>query len=609
MSWKEGDELILNTHWGSSKLGKVIAKYFGDEHFPVEWGDKPLYPWIFPSVEEEKKLFWMRSDAHHPLILTPLQEDVFTCWEQRIVENPGRSALWYFDRYWPPNGMAWLIRRGPGGRCYHAIIPPPDDMVPAREKFYNMVIGAYADHAVEIWERLREKSKKNLEYIDSVDFDKLTLAEAMLVFQDMLDIHSEHWNYHWYVNVSYYAMLATFNEKWKAILKEDVDERIAGDLSISTKDANWERLKGIYELKEKIKKSPLLTEIFKKPIPPLQVIEELEKTEEGKAFFNEIKVFLKKYGWMSPYVHQLQVESFYERPEYFIEMLRFYYVTDFDYDKSLKEAEEKVEKAKRDFLAKVESKNLSPEEKEEILKWYERVLKMAPINPDHHYYYDQGTQTRLGYVCRQVGKKLVEAGVLEDPSDVFYLRYYELKTIAADPKAFDAKKLTKERKKQLEEEYRKVPYLGWFGTATEWAMTKEFWRLYWGWDVNRVKEFEELRQVIEGKKPPPKVLKGIPTGTPVAEGPAKIVLTADDFKKVEQGDVAIAIMTSPAWGPVLPRLKGLVTDSGTAMAHPAIISRAWGIACVVGTRIATQVIKDGQIVRVNGMDGTVEIKS
>jgi pyruvate,water dikinase len=68
-------------------------------------------------------------------------------------------------------------------------------------------------------------------------------------------------------------------------------------------------------------------------------------------------------------------------------------------------------------------------------------------------------------------------------------------------------------------------------------------------------------------------------------------------------------MTSPAWGPVLPRLKGLVTDSGTAMAHPAIISRAWGIACVVGTRIATQVIKDGQIVRVNGMDGTVEIKS
>jgi len=606
MSWKEGEELTLKTVWGTSKLGKVLAVFLGDEHFPIDWGDKPLYPWIFPSVEEEKKLFYMRSDAHHPLIWTPLQEDVFTCWDQHIVENPGRSALWYFDRYWPPNGMAWIVRRA-GARCYHAILPPPDDMVPAREKFYNMVIGAYADHAVEIWNRLREKSKKNLEYLDSIDWDKLTMAEAMIVFQDALDIHAEHWNYHWYVNVSYYAMLATFNAKWQEILGEAPDERIAGDLSISLQDANWDRLKGIYELKEKIKKSPTLSAIFKKPIPGSQILEELKKTDEGKAFLDEVMKFLKVYGWMSPYVHQLQVESFYERPEFFMDQLKFYYMTDFNYDKAHAEAAEKVEKAKRDFLKKVEEKKLPPDKKEEIMKWYNRVLIMAPINPDHHFYYDQGSQTRLGYVIRQIGKKFVEAGILDDPSDIFYLRYYEVKTLAADPKAFDAKKVAKERRKKLEEEYRKVPYLGWFGTATEWSMTKEFWRNYWGWDIERVKEFEKIREVIEGKRAPPKIIKGIPTGTPVAEGPAKIVLSAADFKKVEQGDVAIAIMTSPAWGPLLPRLKGLVTDSGTAMAHPAIISRAWGIACVVGTRIGTQIIKDGQRVRVNGMDGTVEI--
>ncbi|MEM2914305.1 MAG: PEP-utilizing enzyme, partial [Candidatus Bathyarchaeia archaeon] len=578
--------------WGTSKLGKALAVFLGDESFPVEWGDKPLYPWIFPSVEEEKKLFYMRSDAHHPLIWTPLQEDVFTCWEQHIVENPGRSALWYFDRYWPPNGMAWIVRRA-GGRCYHAILPPPDHMVPAREKFYNTVIGAYADHAVEIWDRLREKSKKNLEYLDSVEWDKLSIPEAMIVFQDALDIHSEHWNYHWYVNVSYYAMLAMFNEKWKEILKEPVDERIAGDLSISLQDANWDRLKGIYELKEEIKKSSKLSNIFKKPISSTQMIEELKKTDEGKKFFDRVMKFLKTYGWMSPYVHQLQVESFYERPEYFMEQLKFYYETDFNYARAHEDAAKTVEKAKKDFLEKVEKKKLPAKEKEEILKWYERVLKMASINPDHHFYYDQGSQTRLGYICRELGKKLVHAGILEDPSDVFYLRYYELKTIVADSKAFDAKKLTKERRRKLEAEYRKTPYLGWFGTATEWAMTKEFWRNYWGWDINRVKEFEQIREVIVGKRAPPKLIKGIPTGTPVAEGPAKIVLTADDFKKVEKGDVAIAIMTSPAWGPLLPRLKGLVTDSGTAMAHPAIISRAWGIACVVGTRMGTLVIKDG----------------
>ena len=606
MSWKEGDELVLRTHYGTSKLGKVHAVFLGDENFPIEWGDKPLYPWLFPSVEEEKKLFYMRSDAHHPLIFTPLQEDVFTCWDQYRIDTPGRSAIWYFDRYWPDNGFAWVVRRA-GARCYHAIVPPPDNMVEARGKYYNMVIGAYADHAVEIWERLREKSRKNLEYIDSLDFDKMSIAEMMLVMQDMLDIHAEHWNYHWYVNVSYYAMLATFREKWKAILKSEPDERILGDLSISLQDANWDRLKGIYELKEKIKKSPTLSEVFKKPLPGAQLLKELQKTDEGKAFMDEIMKFLKVFGWMSPYVHQLQVESFYEKPEYFLDMLRFYYITDFDYEKERQTAVQKVEKAKKDFLELVEKANLSPEEKEEIMKWYQRVLTMAPINPDHHFYYDQGTQTRLGHVFRQIGKKFVEMGLLEDPSDIFYLRIDEIKTLAADPKAFDSKKVAKERRKKLEEEYRKVPYLGWFGTATEWALTKEFWRLYWGWDVERVKEFEKLKQVILGKAPPPKVLKGIPTGTPIAEGTVKIVLTADDFKKVEKGDVAVAIMTSPAWGPVLPRLAGLVTDSGTAMAHPAIISRAWGIACVVGTRVATQVLKDGMKVRVNGMDGTVEI--
>jgi pyruvate,water dikinase len=390
------------------------------------------------------------------------------------------------------------------------------------------------------------------------------------------------------------------------MFKEPVDDRILGDLSISLKDANWDRLKGTYQLKETVKKSRTVSRIFEKPIPGAQIKEELEKTSEGREFLTSVMKFLKTYGWMSPYVHQLQIESFYEKPEYYLDQLRFYIVTDFDYDKSLKEAAEKVEIAKRDFLKKTE--NLSSTDKAEMMKWFNRVLGMASINPDHHFYYDQGTQTRLGYVCRQLGKKLVEAGVLEDPGDIFYLHYYEVKTVAADPKAFDAKKLTAERRRKLEDEYRKTPYLGWFGTATDWSMTKEFWGPnYWGWSKDRIDEFVQVRDVIEGKRAPPKTIKGIGTGTPVAEGTARIVLSADDFAKVQYGDVAVAIMTSPAWGPLLPRLKGLVTDSGTTMAHPAIISRTWGIGCVVGTRVGTQVIKDGQRVKVNGMDGTVEL--
>jgi pyruvate,water dikinase len=66
-------------------------------------------------------------------------------------------------------------------------------------------------------------------------------------------------------------------------------------------------------------------------------------------------------------------------------------------------------------------------------------------------------------------------------------------------------------------------------------------------------------------------------------------------------------MTSPSWVVLFTKIAGLVTDSGGALSHPAVVSREFGIPAVVGTRLATQKIKTGQRVRVNGAAGTVEV--
>jgi pyruvate,water dikinase len=66
-------------------------------------------------------------------------------------------------------------------------------------------------------------------------------------------------------------------------------------------------------------------------------------------------------------------------------------------------------------------------------------------------------------------------------------------------------------------------------------------------------------------------------------------------------------MTSPAWVVLFTKIGGLVTDSGGALSHPAVVSREFGIPAVVGTRTATQAIKTGQRVRLNGASGLVEI--
>ena len=66
-------------------------------------------------------------------------------------------------------------------------------------------------------------------------------------------------------------------------------------------------------------------------------------------------------------------------------------------------------------------------------------------------------------------------------------------------------------------------------------------------------------------------------------------------------------MTSPSWVVLFTKIGALVTDSGGALSHPAVVSREFGIPAVVGTRTGTERIRTGQRVRINGAAGLVEI--
>jgi pyruvate,water dikinase len=66
-------------------------------------------------------------------------------------------------------------------------------------------------------------------------------------------------------------------------------------------------------------------------------------------------------------------------------------------------------------------------------------------------------------------------------------------------------------------------------------------------------------------------------------------------------------MTNPAWVVLFTKIGGLVTDAGGALSHPAVVSREFAIPAVVGTMIATQRLKTGQRIRVDGGAGRVEV--
>ncbi len=102
-------------------------------------------------------------------------------------------------------------------------------------------------------------------------------------------------------------------------------------------------------------------------------------------------------------------------------------------------------------------------------------------------------------------------------------------------------------------------------------------------------------------------LPGLGTSPGVYEGPARVIRGEADFGKLEPGDVLVCETTTPSWSPLFSLIGALVTDIGALMTHPSIIAREFGIPAVVNTRRATSTLEDGQLVRVDGGRGIVEV--
>lgn len=102
--------------------------------------------------------------------------------------------------------------------------------------------------------------------------------------------------------------------------------------------------------------------------------------------------------------------------------------------------------------------------------------------------------------------------------------------------------------------------------------------------------------------------RGLTASTGKATGKVKIVKSAKEIDKVEEGDILVAVMTRPDYLPAMKKAAAIVTDEGGVTCHAAIVSRELGKPCIIGTKIATQVLKDDQTVEVNANHSWVKIQ-
>lgn len=556
---------------------QVIDEFFGDASTPVEW-----------ASEEEKKLHFWYDDLHCPQPISPMWFDVGGWWY---------TCGYMFRRFGVPFGKDWV---GKTVKEYvHSAVVPRDPKEEAElGPYYNMVMPVYADRFLGWWKkRLLPEILRNFEFLDTYDMDSAPLAELMILLEDALDIQERHFRLHWVLNLAQFQSSITFQGVLEELLGNGRGE-LVGRILISDEDRNWDSVRALWKLKEKVKASDVLHAAFQFETAD-GVIRALGAFDEGRALLADIDAYKMEYGNKSMYTHEYLFTTWRENPTPIVEGLRGYLASDYDYEKDVRQLRENRANAIAEMWSLVPAAAL-PADRERLQSSLDLALKMTPLTPDHHFYMDQGTYARVRLVFMAIGRTLVGQGVFTQPDDVFYLKYHELRVLSANHSAFDSKALVKRRRKTREKAFdERAKY--WVGTITHWSLHEEpYKQVLWGWPDIYTREKEAGMQ-------PKTSLRGLGASAGVVEGLARIVRSPEQFDEVKKGEILVCQMTNPAWVMLFTKIGGLVTDAGGALSHPAVVSREFGIPAVVGTAVATERIKTGQRVRVNGAAGIVEI--
>ena len=570
---------------------KVVAEFFGSPEFPVKW-----------QSETEKKLFWVYDDLHCPQPLSPMYFDIGGWW---------LSCDHMFRRFGTPFAVDWTAKEV-NGYLYTAAIPQDHDFeVPAMEygstyhprinldPEYATRIGAYLGAVLPTYglnfatwwrERLVPEMRRNLDYLESKIFkaDEIPLMEWAVILEDAIDIHDRHWKIHWMLNFA--QLSATLN--LQAVMQEvhgKVDQALLGRLQNSAADRNWDALEALWKIKETAKKSKVLLDAFNKT--GMEIHAELMKTAEGKKLLEAVTAYQKEFGWHAVWSHEFIFPSRYEEAGPVLDVIKGYIESDYNYPKAVKDLAEDIKAASAEML-----KGLNGEALEKMKAANDINLRMAPLTPDHHFYIDQGTNQHMRVVLISIGKKLVKEGVLDQPDDVIFLKYNELRYLLGDLKGYDARSIVKKRREERKASYKFRP-ADFIGTATESQLAFPYLNL-WGFPEKLTRAKAEKGQVT-----------GLAASPGVIEGTAKVVMSIDEFDQVNPGDIMVCQMTNPAWTPLFAVIAGIVTDAGGVVSHPAVMAREFGIPAVIGTSVATLKIKTGDRIRVDGGKGLVEILS
>ena len=310
-------------------------------------------------------------------------------------------------------------------------------------------------------------------------------------------------------------------------------------------------------------------------------LDELPKLAGGREARDAIRAWLDKYGMRCVGEIDITRPRWSERPTTLVPMI-LGNIKNFEPgagERRFEQGRQEAWKKEQELLERLRALPDGERKAEETKRMIDRVRTFI----GYREYPKYGMVSRY-FVYKQAlleeAERLVQAHVLREKEDIFYLRFQELQDVVRTNQVDD--QLIRQR--------------------------KDAFRSYQALTPPRVltSDGEVIAGAYRRDDLPAGALVGLPVSAGTIEGRARVILDMAEAD-LEAGDILVTAYTDPSWTPLFVAIKGLVTEVGGLMTHGAVIAREYGLPAVVGVEHATRLIRDGQRIRVHGTDGYVEI--
>jgi pyruvate,water dikinase len=310
-------------------------------------------------------------------------------------------------------------------------------------------------------------------------------------------------------------------------------------------------------------------------------LDELVKFEGGQEAHDAIYAYLNKYGMRCAGEIDISKTRWSEKPITLVPMI-LGNIKAFEPNAGHRKFEQGRQEAlekEQELLARLIQLPDGEQKAEETKRMIRRVRNFI----GYREYPKYGWINRY-FVYKQAllkeAEQLVQAGVIREKEDIFYLTFKELHEVVRTNK-LDYQIISK----------RKDDYNFFEKLTPPRVITSDG---------------EIVAGAYKRENIPAKAIVGLPVSSGVIEGRARVILNMEDAD-LEDGDILVTAFTDPGWTPLFVSINGLVTEVGGLMTHGAVIAREYGLPAVVGVENATKLIKDGQRIRVHGTEGYIEI--